>query len=154
MRLWRISNYADLRGLGGLKAAARWHHRGAPVVYTSETLSGALLEMMVHLEAHDLEALPDDYQLLEIEVPKGVSMIELDEQTMPEHWKREESFTRKAGSQWLSGLSSSLLRIPSAIAPHSFNVLINPLHPDSQRLIITAVSRFPLDERLLKGKAK
>jgi RES domain-containing protein len=51
IRHWRISNYADLRGLGGLKAAACWDHRGATVVYTSETASGALLEMMVHLEA-------------------------------------------------------------------------------------------------------
>lgn len=127
MRLWRISNYADLRGLGGLKVPARWHHRGAPVVYTSETPSGALLEMMVHLEANDLNALPEDYQLLEIEVPEGVSMIEFDVQSLPDRWQRAESFTRKAGSEWLSGQASSLLRVPSAIVPHTFNILINPL---------------------------
>ena len=154
MRLWRISNYADLKGLGGLKASARWHHRGAPVVYTSETPSGALLEMVVHLEAHDLSVLPDGYQLLEIDVTEEISMIEFDAQSLPEHWQRDESFTRKVGTQWLSGLSSLLLRIPSAIAPHTFNVLINPLHPDCQRLIITDVNHFPLDERFMKGKAK
>ena len=40
-----------LGGVGGLKAAACWDYRGATVVYTSETPSGALLEMMLHLEA-------------------------------------------------------------------------------------------------------
>lgn len=150
MRLWRISNYADLKGLGGLKAPARWHHRGAPVVYTSETPSGALLEMMVHLEANDLNEPPNGYQLLEIDAPEGVSMIEYDFHSLPEYWQANESYTRTVGSEWLSDLSSSLLRVPSAIAPHTFNVLVNPLHVDSRRLVIVSVNRFPFDARLLK----
>lgn len=152
MRLWRISNYADLKGLGGLKAAARWHHRGAPVVYTSETPSGALLEMIVHLEANDLRDVPDGYQLLEIDAPEGISIIECDSQSLPEFWQDKESYTRTVGSEWLSNLSSSLLRVPSAIAPHTFNVLVNPLHIDSQRLVIVSVNRFHFDARILKEK--
>ena len=81
-------------------------------------------------------------------------MIEFDVQSLPDRWQRAESFTRKAGSEWLSGQASSLLRVPSAIVPHTFNILINPLHPDSRRLMITSVNRFPLDERLLQGKAE
>lgn len=48
--LWRISNYEDLQGLGGLYTAGRWHPLGQRVVYLSEHPVLALLEVMVHLE--------------------------------------------------------------------------------------------------------
>ncbi|WP_155836914.1 RES family NAD+ phosphorylase, partial [Paraburkholderia mimosarum] len=43
MEFWRISNYADLRGIGGLRASGRWHYRGQPVVYLAENPALALL---------------------------------------------------------------------------------------------------------------
>jgi RES domain-containing protein len=57
MRLWRISNYADLSGEGGRRAEGRWHERGRPVVYLAEHAALALLETMVHLEI-EYEDLP------------------------------------------------------------------------------------------------
>ncbi len=36
MWLWRISNYADLKGIGGLRASGWWHYAGQPVVYFAE----------------------------------------------------------------------------------------------------------------------
>ena len=67
MQVWRISAFADLSGRGGLTYAARWNHRGTPIVYASDHVSTALLEMLVHA---DLELLPDTYQLLEIVIPE------------------------------------------------------------------------------------
>lgn len=66
MNLWRISNYKDLKGLGGLKASGRWHNRGVPIVYLAETPALAMLEVLVHFDM-TLDEIPKHYQLLEIE---------------------------------------------------------------------------------------
>lgn len=66
MILWRISNHADLRGIGGLKAAGRWHSRGRPVVYLAESQPGALLEVLVHIDVTRVENLPTHYTLLKV----------------------------------------------------------------------------------------
>ena len=66
MILWRISRYRDLRGLGGLRAAGRWHYAGQAVVYLSESPAAALLEVCVHTCANDV---PPDFTLLKIEGP-------------------------------------------------------------------------------------
>ncbi|MGB9409097.1 MAG: RES family NAD+ phosphorylase, partial [Terracidiphilus sp.] len=47
--LWRISNYVDLSGEGGLTASARWHTKGKPVVYLADSPAGAMLERIVHM---------------------------------------------------------------------------------------------------------
>ena len=49
VKLWRISNYADLAGRGGQLAEGRWHSRGRPILYCAEAPSGALIEFPVHL---------------------------------------------------------------------------------------------------------
>jgi RES domain-containing protein len=59
MDLWRILNYADLSGLGGLRAAGRWHSQGRRIVYLADHPSSALLEMLVHL---DRSLIPSTYQ--------------------------------------------------------------------------------------------
>ena len=71
MILWRISNYADLAGRGGLLAPGRWHDRGNPIVYCADHPSTALLEMLVHV---DPDQLPDGFQLLKIHCPDDVGM--------------------------------------------------------------------------------
>jgi RES domain-containing protein len=66
MELWRISNYADLSGIGGVRAAGRWHSQGRRIVYLADHPSSALLEMLVHM---DRDLIPSTYQLLRIVVP-------------------------------------------------------------------------------------
>ena len=46
MFLRRISNHADLLGIGGMQASARWHTAGQPVVYLAERPSSALLKSL------------------------------------------------------------------------------------------------------------
>lgn len=69
MELWRISNYADLSGIGGLRAAGRWHSRGRRIVYLADHPSSAMLEMLVHMDRDDI---PRTYQLLRASVPEDI----------------------------------------------------------------------------------
>lgn len=149
MRLWRISNHADLSGEGGRRVAGRWHERGRPVVYLSEHPALALLENLVHLEI-DPEDLPSGYQLLTVEVPDGriesLGESELD-RTAP-GWRVDQAITRGLTASWFDARRSLLLRVPSVLAPHSRNYLFNPLHPAASKAKIVDVATAAYDGRL------
>jgi RES domain-containing protein len=148
--LWRISNHPDLRGEGGLRAPARWHTRGHAIVYTAETPTGALLEALVHLEVESVEALPKSYQLLRIVLPGSVLLDEVPLSVLPSDWKRRTLLTRSVGDAWLAAGRTAALRVPSAVSPHAFNVLLNPRLLRGTGIRVTARNRYPFDTRLFK----
>lgn len=148
MRLWRISNYADLQGVGGLRAGARWHNRGRPIVYLAESPPGALIEILVHQEIASPAALPDRYRLLTVAMEDG--LVPLDAPSLPPDWRERTDVTRSVGDAWLATGRTALLRVPSAIMPDVYNVLLNPLHPDAGKLRITDTLDVPFDPRLFK----
>lgn len=148
MKLWRISNHADLQGVGGLRAGARRHNRGRPIVYLAESPPGALIEILVHQEIASPAALPGRYRLLTVAVEDGV--VPLDAPPLPSGWWDRTETTRALGDTWLANGQSALLRVPSAIMPDVYNVLLNPLHPDAGKLRITDVQDVPFDARLFK----
>jgi len=148
--VWRISNHLDLSGTGGLRAAARWHHAGKAIVYTASSPSAALLEVIVHLELNDLRQLPDAYQLIQIEVPESLAVLELNENELAADWQQNLTFTRASGDRWLRGFESVMLAVPSAIVPHTQNYLLNPAHPDAKKIKITSHGSYPFDLRLFK----
>ena len=82
MVLWRISRHRDLSGIGGLRAAGRWHYAGQPVVYLSENPASALLEVCVHTAANDV---PPDFTLLRIDGPE-LKIPAVKEPTLPNDW--------------------------------------------------------------------
>lgn len=150
MRVWRISNYADLKGTGGITAGGRWHHAGRPIVYAADHPAATLLEKLVHFEFDSASDLPARYQLIEIDVPASMSVLDLDTSLLGEDWRSDQELTRQLGDAWLASLESALLAVPSAITPHSTNFLINPLHPDANQLAIASVAAYPFDVGLFK----
>lgn len=150
MIVWRISNHRDLSGTGGLRASARWHHAGAPIVYTASSPASAMLEAMVNLELNELTQLPDAYQLLQIDVPESLTVPELNEDELPADWQAKMNATRDFGDRWLRGLSSVMLAVPSAIVPHTQNYLLNPAHREAKKIKVVAQGSYPFDLRLFK----
>lgn len=150
MIVWRISNYLDLSGQGGLRAPARWHNAGAAIVYTASSPASALVEMLVHLELGDVDYLPDSFLLLMIDVSDNVPIITLDESKLSPGWRMLEEETRAAGDAWLRESRLAILSVPSAIVPHTKNYLINPSHPDAKKIKIQSYGRYPFDSRLFK----
>lgn len=147
--LWRISNFADLDGWGGVKFASRWTSLGKRVVYMAESPPGALLEVLVHLQLESDE-IPDDYQLLEVEAPAQLPICEL----MPnprQGWRDRIAYSQRLGDAWLAARETPLARVPSAIVPRTFNLLLNPLHPEAKRLKVVSVIRERFDTRLFKS---
>ena len=149
MRLWRVSNHADLSGEGGRRVAARWHERGPAAVYLAEHPALALLETLVHLDI-DPDELPSHYQLLTVEAPDGVAVEELAEAELARiaDWRHAPPETRQLTRAWFGERRSALLRVPSAVVPAAFNYLLNPLHPDAARVTVVARQTAQFDARL------
>jgi RES domain-containing protein len=145
MLLWRISRRRELSGEGGLRAPGRWHDRGAPIIYLAESPAGALLETCVHTSGNDV---PPSYTLLELQVDEAVSLERFDPDPLPPDWIDHVEVTRGIGSAWLRSLRSALLRVPSALVPETFNVLLNPLHADAPGVRIESVYEYPFDPRI------
>lgn len=144
MVLWRISRHRDLSGIGGLKAAARWHYAGHAIVYLAETAAAALLEVCVHTSATDV---PPDFTLLKIKGPDlVVPSITIDR--LPKDWQTQLEVTRDLGTAWLRRNESVLLRVPSAIVPETVNFLFNPSHKQAAKFRIAEAFSYPFDHRL------
>ena len=56
--------------------------------------------------------------------------------------------TRMIGDAWLSDLRTLALEVPSAVLPHSSNLLLNPLHPRAGELRVISQQPFEFDPRL------
>ncbi len=151
MRLWRISNHADLSGEGGRLAAGRWNYLGRRVVYLAEHPALALLETLVHLEL-DAEDLPDRYRLLTVEAPDDVSIAELSagqlDRDWPD-WRSNAETTRSLAEGFFADAQHALLRMPSALVPEARNAMLNPAHPDARQFRIVSDVSAAFDPRLL-----
>jgi len=147
--LYRVSNHADLSGLGGELANGRWHTRqeGRRIVYLSDHPALCLLELLVHLDRE--EEMPETYQLLRIEIPDG-SLQRLDEKLLPPNWQASIGITRQIGNDWLAASKLAGLLVPSVVVPMAMNCILNPLNPGARNLRPEVIGRFPFDTRLLR----
>jgi RES domain-containing protein len=148
MRLWRISDFADLSGEGGLLASGRWHSKGHRIVYLSDHPASALVEVLVHLEI-DAEDVPASYQLLAVDFSDDLTFETVDEDGLAPDWGTNLNATRQLGDQWLNAGRTALLRVPSVIVPFAFNWLMNPGHADAAKAVIAKTIRAPFDLRLV-----
>jgi RES domain-containing protein len=147
---WRSSNHSDLDGWGGRKFSSRWSTAGRRIVYLAESPAGAMLEILVHMEFADAEA-PDDYQLLSIDVPDVIEVLELEPSNLD--WRESQRSTRRMGDAWLTSRATPLARVPSAIVPRTWNFLLNPEHPHAAQVRIHEMIRERFDNRLFRSRA-
>ena len=137
--VWRICRrpFADLSGDGARLYGGRWNTPGRPLIYGAETAALAVLEVRVHLDL-DWDMLPDDYVLVAIDTAAIVA----------ETIQEPPDDPRVIGDAWIESRRSALLRVPSFIVPESYNVLINPTHPDALSIQLGSVRPFLFDRRL------
>src|SRR5579863_1898301 len=146
MTLWRASNHASLDGAGGLRASGRWHSQGKRIVYCAPNPATALLEILVHAEI-DVQDIPVTIRYLEIEAPDSIPAESVDAGAAA---GRQKEKSRQAGDEWLNSRRTALLRVPSVIVPATWNILINPAHPESSQIRIVRTHRHAFDRRLVK----
>lgn len=153
MTAWRLVKKGragdPLSGEGARLYGGRWNHKGVEMVYASEHLSLAVLEIFVHLRKTDM-TVPLVY--FSVEIPDDSAVEELSLRDLPRNWRSEPppASNRDIGTVWARRASSLALRVPSVIVTEEFNVLINPAHPDFPRIRTGPQKEFHLDSRLLR----
>lgn len=138
-----------LSGIGAEKVGGRWNSPGIKAVYTSESASLAILEVIVHLDLS--EDLPNDRILVKINIPDDLSLIQIEESKLPKNWDKFPYFneTQVIFDEFVADNKSAILKVPSVIVPEEFNYILNPAHPDFNRVFVLHLSHFNFDQRLI-----
>ena len=148
MRVFRIARRQwvhDLSGKGAEQAGGRWNPKGKCVVYTSESSSLSMLESLVR---YDMDLIPQDLCMAAIEIPAD-AVEDLSAHRLPAGWHHvpPPPILQQEGLNWLTRGQALGLRVPSAVNPHEFNVLINPLHPRFHEVRVVESWSLTWDER-------
>lgn len=150
MRLWRLAKgkYDPLDGEGARLNGGRWNSVGVRMVYTSEHLSLAVLEQLVHVDPANV---PPGLEAFEIDVPGDLLISTLPPKLLPAGWAdvTDPPTCQALGDYWAQSQNAPVLRIPSAVVQREDNYLINPLHPDAERIQVVGREPFRFDPRLL-----
>ena len=153
MFVYRITKkeYAPLNGMGGLYGPGRWHKKGNPVIYTSEHASLAAWEKIVHVSS--IENLPTDLFLIKIEIPEQTKIQPVPQKMLVKGWNSYpfSSETIEFGTSFLRKKEYLALKVPSAIIPDEYNIILNPLHPDIRDCNVIKETTFLFDRRIEKG---
>ncbi len=148
---WRIfrPKHADVAftGEGARQFGGRWNGKGTAVVYTAGSLALAALEMLVHLENNQIL---DKYLTARIEFDSSL-VTPVAPSELPDNWRSYPAplYLAEIGDVWVASQQSAVLRVPSAGITADLNYLLNPSHPDFEKIEIGKPQPFNFDPRLL-----
>lgn len=132
-------------GTGAARYGGRWNPKGVEAIYTAATISLAALEVLVHFAV-----LPRDFVLTETIIPSNVAIEHIAPGDLPEGWQRPapSSATQEIGRRWAVGLKTAAVCVPSTIIPRERIYVINPAHPDFEKIRFLSPVPFQFDPRL------
>ena len=150
MRIWRICRACHaaeaFSGEGARRYGGRWNSRGVPMVYASESLALAAIELFVHLEPNQQ---PQDLVSIAALLPEGEPAQRLEPDRLPAGWRTDDlEPLRSLGDTWIAGKSSLAIEVPSAALRPEWNVLVNPLHPRVNEVQVDSPQPFAFDARM------
>lgn len=150
MELFRISLavYADKLYAPGFPG--RWNLEGEEVIYASSSRSLACLENMVHRKGRGDNL---KYSTMVIYAPDTSSVTQVNLSDLSPSWNQGSDFfdCQFIGSEWFRKKKSLLLKVPSAVIPDEFNVVIHTSHPEFSEVSLIKILPFSFDRRLGYG---
>ena len=155
LHLWRVEKEifisAARTGEGARIAGGRWNSPGRPAIYCAESLALSVLEILVHAATPHERADPRVW--FKLTLPESACRT-MAASRLPRGWNEPIAHpqTVNLGDEWLRAAKSVALRVPSAVIPGAWNVILNPQHPQFRTLVRWA-RPFPLqiDPRLVDG---
>jgi RES domain-containing protein len=129
-------------GEGARRYGGRWNSVGTGVVYTSSTISLAILEWRAHLTQW-----PAPSSVI-FEIDFDASLV-WSPTKLPANWKLwpYPKANASVGDHWVRSGKSAVMKLPSAVVPKEFNYILNPAHPDFAKVSIGKYQVFKADPR-------
>lgn len=152
MKIHRISHHRwrteFWTGNGGIDNDGRWNTKGHRVIYASESRALSTLETLVH--ENRLSRLKE-FCLGDGDVPDEFIQV-LDIKSLPEDWRNPayDPGTQAIGDKWLEEKKDLAMKVPSAVIPEEWDVLINPEHPNFKKITARSPKLLNIDPRLCR----
>jgi RES domain-containing protein len=147
---WRIVKEKHAKsafsGEGARIFEGRWNSAGVRMVYCSEHLSLAALEILVHTQPVTLS---DKFRIFRVSWDEAI-MSAIDLRKLPKGWNAQPPglISKNIGDEWVHSVRSAVLVVPSVIVPLEKTFLLNPKHRDFGKIKIKDSGGFHLDPRL------
>lgn len=139
----------DLSGTGAKLFGGRWNDVGIEALYTSISISLAMIELFVHKQVYNDVV---DMFLVEIDLQIKKPNSIIDRTKLKKGWKTDVNYCQYMGSSFLNNTDNFCLQVPSAIVEEENNLVINPRHSNMQQLIVQVRTRpYFFDERMFKN---
>ncbi len=135
----------DLSGTGAKLFGGRWNSVGIPVLYTTENISLAVLEILVRT---DINHIPLHYFLLKLDLPELHEVTIISKSKLKKDWKSDIGYTQWIGNEFIKSNKGLILQLPSAIVDEEHNFVINTSHADFKKVKISSSKKFSFDKRL------
>lgn len=147
-RIGQRERIEDLSGQGAFLYGGRWNNKGHSVLYTTTSVSLAVLEVTVNML---VKQIPKNYSLLTLSIPDE-PLLYVDRNTLPSVWRDMpvNPITREMGDAFLTDNMHLGMSVPSAVVPMENNILLNPAHPSFKKVEIKEIQPFEFDKRLFK----
>jgi RES domain-containing protein len=133
-----------MTGEGARLFGGRWNPPGVPAVYLADSRALAALEIIVNAPR---EVTSLEWRIFEVDVQDD-SIETVKPDALPHDWLALPSSpgARLHGQRCLqSGVLG--FKLPSAVIPEEFTLLLNPLHPDFGKLRVSEPKVFRFDPR-------
>lgn len=147
MEVFRITLKKWSGELKGSGYPARWNSKGKFVIYTSNSRALASLENVVHRSG---EGLNQNFRTMVIHIPDEIAHSAYHQSDLKSNWFQHHNlrYTQNLGDQWYDECETVVLKIPSAIVKLEYNYLLNPRHPDFEKIKIIGTEEFDFDPRI------
>ena len=138
---------STLSGFGAREYGGRWNSVGTGVVYLSDSISLATLEVLAHTNGHTVPDGP--HSVLTVEFPDDAFEV-LDSSVLRPGWQSSPApeYLAAFGDEWVAVGEKPLLRVQSVIIPQEFNFVFNPNHAMATQLKELESQAFSFDSRL------
>jgi RES domain-containing protein len=145
-RLGRAARINDLSGTGAKLFGGRWNSAGRPVLYTSENRSLCILEVLVNSNPTYLKG---TFSLATLWLDEDLGTLSLENSDLPTNWRvyPHGYATQELGNDWLQKKTHPILKVPSAVNPLDYNLLLNPALINEKQIDILATEEFTFDQR-------
>jgi len=135
----------DITGTGAKLYGGRWNSVGIPILYCTENISLAVLEILVRADKHTI---PASYHLIKINIPNTSEPLPISKEKLKKGWKDDVGYTQWMGDEFIKANEGLLLKVPSAIVDEENNYLLNTNHRDFNKVKILQAAAFRFDKRL------
>ena len=154
MLAYRIAHKSFSKKIIAPGFAGRWNGSGRKVIYCADSIALAFLENMIRRQGVGFN---QDFRTMILEIPDVIKIQVVQFENLPNGWRKFNDYSKcqPIGNKWYDEGIFSILKVPSAVLPESFNFVLNATHPECKKIKIVKITDLIPDDRiedLLKKK--